>query len=111
MKLNIYIEDRSYELDVPQELIDEGGDFFAQMDRDMDQGIQMSRRYVENPNTIQRCQMAADKILTAVETRNNDLALMMGAYILARLPGIEGVRIDTCGETFNTEMIMATQPQ
>ena len=31
----------------------------------------------------------------------------MAGYILTRLPGIEGVQIDTDGEIFNTELIMA----
>jgi hypothetical protein len=107
MILNIYVADSAYKIDVPQEVLEEGEDFFTKMDLDMDKGWQMSRTYVECPNTRQRCQIAADKILSALHTHNHKLALLMAGYILTRLPGIEGVQIDTNGEIFNTELIMA----
>lgn len=108
MILNIYIADRAYQIDVPREVLEDGEDFFSKMDLDMDKGWQMSRTYVECPTALQRCQIAADKIFSALHTDNNKLALLMAGYILTRLPGIEGVRIDTNGEIFNTEVIMAT---
>ena len=107
MILNIYVADSAYKIDVPQEVLEDGEDFFTKMDSDMDKGWQMSRAYVECPNTRQRCQIAADKILSALHTHNHKLALLMAGYILTRLPGIEGVQIDTNGEIFNTELIMA----
>jgi hypothetical protein len=107
MILNIYVADSAYKIDVPQEILEDGDDFFTKMDSDMDKGWQMSRTYVECPNTRQRCQIAADKILSALHTHNHKLALLMAGYILTRLPDIEGVRIDTNGEIFNTELIMA----
>ena len=107
MILNIYVADSAYKVDVPQEVLEDGEDFFTKMDSDMDKGWQMSRTYVECPNTRQRCQIAADKILSALHTHNHKLTLLMAGYILTRLPGIEGVQIDTNGEIFNTELIMA----
>jgi hypothetical protein len=106
MQLNIYIDDASYTIDVPPEMLEEGEDFFTKMDHDMDQGWQMSRQFVQNPDAIQRCQIAADKILTAMHTGNKKLARLMAAYILRRFPGAKGVQIDTHGEMFNTELIM-----
>jgi hypothetical protein len=111
MILNIYVADRAYKIDVPQEVLEDGEDFFTKMDLDMDKGWQMSRTYVECPNTRQRCQIAADKILSALHTDNHKIALLMAGYILTRLPGIEGVRIDTNGEIFNTELIMAADAE
>lgn len=109
MQLNIYIGDASFTIDVPPEMLKEGEDFFTKMDEDMDQGWQMSRQFVETPNDVQRCQIVADKILTAMHTGNKKLARLMAAYILRRLPGVQGVKIDTHGEMFNTEMIMAKE--
>ncbi len=106
MILNIYIDANSLALDVPAEILEEAEDFFSKMDRDMDRGWQMSRRYVEHPDTTQRCQIAADRILTAVHTGNRKLAMLMAGYILTRMPGIHGVRIDTQGEMFNTTLLM-----
>ncbi len=108
MILNVYVGDSAFKLDVPKYILQEGEDFFAKMDGDMDSGWQMSRTYVENPDTLQRCQIAADRILTAMHTGNKKLALLMAGYILTRLPGVRGVRIDTQGEMFNTKLIMDT---
>ncbi|MDH3672787.1 MAG: hypothetical protein OES46_16795 [Gammaproteobacteria bacterium] len=109
MRINIYINDASYTIDVPPEMIEEGGDFFTKMDHDMDQGWQMSRQFVENPDGVQRCQIAADKILTAMHTGNKKLALLMAAYILRRFPGVQGLQIDTHGEMSNTKLIKAPE--
>lgn len=108
MILNVYVNDRVYAIDVPAEVLREGEDFFAKMDHDMDRGWQMSRIYVEHPTTLQRCQIAADKILTALHTGNKQVALLMAAYVLSRLPDVQGVRIDTNGEIFNTELVTLT---
>ncbi|MFQ5755542.1 MAG: hypothetical protein ACE5H7_05540 [Acidiferrobacterales bacterium] len=108
MLLNVYIGNDAYKVDVPQEILEQGEDFFARMDQDMDRGWQMGREYVERPDTLQRCQIAADKLLTAMHTENRKVALLMAAYILTRTPGVAGVQIDTAGEMTHTEMIMAT---
>ncbi len=111
MILNIYIDNSAYQIDVPPEILEDGKDFFAKMDRDMDKGWQMSRRYVEHPDTIQRCQIAADKILSALHSDNRKLALLMAGYILARLPGVQRVQIDTNGEIFNTTLLTAADSE
>ena len=43
MNITIEFDDKSYVLDVPEGLTSEAGDFFARMDRDMDNSWQMSR--------------------------------------------------------------------
>jgi hypothetical protein len=111
MILNIYIAGSAYKIDVPREVLEDGEDFYSKMDLDMDKGWQMSRTYVDCPNTLQRCQIAADRIFSALHTDNKKLALLMAGYILTRLPGIEAVRIDTNGEIFNTELIMAANTE
>jgi hypothetical protein len=82
------------------------GDFFKKMDADMDRGWQMSRKWVDRPDDVQRCQIAADKILTAIETENEKLAALMAAYILRRIPSIDSVDIDISGDMTATELIM-----
>lgn len=106
MQLNIYIDDRYYPLDVPEALIDDAEEFFANMDSDMDKGWQMSRQWVERPNSTERCQIVADKLMTALDSENYQVVSMMGGYILSRMPGVKGVRIDTSGEIQETEFIM-----
>ncbi len=106
MNLEITIEDQKKNLEVPDNIIQDAEDFFNKMDRDMDQGWQMGPEYIEKPDQIDRCKIAADKILIAIDTRNENLLHLMAGYILSRLPGITGINIDTHGVMQNTEIIM-----
>ena len=106
MKLNIIVEGRTNVFEVPDKMLVEAGDFFNKLDADMDKGWQMSRDWVENPNAEQRCQIAADKILTAIETDNEKLLMLMAAYILRTLPGVKSINIDITGDMNETDIIM-----
>lgn len=106
MLLNVYIEDLHYPLDIPEALLTDAEAFFARMDTDMDKGWQMSRQWVESPDRTERCQIVADKLMVALNAENYQMVSMMGAYILSRMPGVKGVRIDTSGEIQETEFIM-----
>ncbi len=98
MKLTVEFDDKSYELDVPETLITEAGDFFEKMDQDMNCGWQMSRWWVPDPDPTQRCQIVADKLLTAMHNDNREFALLMCAYILQVKPETRRIRINTAGE-------------
>lgn len=102
MILNIVVEDRPIAITVADELLRNAEDFYAKMDRDMDQGWQMSRDWVEHPSLIERCQIAADKLHTALNTQNETLVMLMAGYILSRLPTARSVTINTDGEMQET---------
>lgn len=106
MKLNIIVDGRSNAFDVPDNLLTEAVDFFEKLDADMDHGWQMSRDWVQSPDPEQRCQIAADKILTAIETENEKLLMLMAAYILRTMPGVTGINIDITGDMNETDIIM-----
>ncbi|NOQ87514.1 MAG: hypothetical protein GQ550_01190 [Gammaproteobacteria bacterium] len=106
MKLNIIVDGRTNAFDVPDSLLIEAKDYFDKLDADMDKGWQMSRDWVECPNAEQRCQVAADKILTAIDTDNEKLLMLMAAYILHTMPGVKTVHIDNTGDMNETEIIM-----
>jgi len=103
VKLEVRLEDASFHIEVPEEMMNESAGFFDKMDRDMSQGWQMGMEYIERPNQLQRCQIAADKLLTALETENRPLAQLMAGYILSRLPDVSAVSPDITGEIQNTE--------
>ena len=109
MKLNIIVDGRTNAFDVPDELLTEASDFFDQMNADMDKGWQMSRDWVENPNPEQRCQIAADKILGAIEAENEKLLMLMTAYILRTMPGVRSINIDITGDMNETDIIMEAE--
>ena len=106
MKLNIIVDGRMNAFEVPDELLSEAKEFFDKIDADMDKGWQMSRDWVENPDAEQRCQIAADKILTAIDTDNEKLLMMMAAYILRTMPGVKSINIDITGDMNETDIIM-----
>ena len=105
MQLDVLIDGKTLRIEISQNMLDEGESFFQKMDRDMDSGWQMGPEFVESPNTAQRCQVAANKLLISVSAQNKLLIDLMAGYILKRLPGIKTVDIDTSGEMLNTDFI------
>ena len=106
MILKVVIDEQVYPITVPEQMIAEGGEFFDKIDRDMDRGWQMSRDWVDMPNQEQRCQIVGDKMLTALHNDNEKLMVLLSAYVLARVPGVNAIRIDTTGEMLETELVM-----
>jgi len=105
MILKAIIDDREYSLNVPETIIAQGENYFAKLDADMDQGWQMSREWVQHPNRVERGQIVADKLLTALENENHRLGMLMAGYLLSRMPNLDTVEIDIGGEIQNTQFI------
>ncbi len=102
MKLNIIIGEFAMDLEVPQGYVDASGDSFDRLDGDMDKGIRLGSQFVKNADATERCQYAANKLLTAIETHNEGMAMLSAGYIISRMPGVTGVNIDNNGEPQNT---------
>ena len=98
MILKIFVDEHLQEINVPDEMISEAGEYFAMLDRDMDKGYQMSRTWVEQPDVYQRCQIVSDKILTALEQGNQDSATLLAAYILYRVPNAAAMHLNLEGD-------------
>ncbi|MCK5895894.1 MAG: hypothetical protein KAG20_03750 [Cocleimonas sp.] len=98
MDLKVVIEGGSQHIDVPDNLLIDAIDYFEMMDSSMEGGYQMSQYWVEKPDTFQRCQIAADKLLTALHTGNKNTYTMMAAYILSRLPDTKIVVLSPNGD-------------
>jgi hypothetical protein len=105
MNITVEFNDKSYALDVPGSLAVEADEFFAKMDGDMNCGWQMSRWWVPDPDQNQRCQIVADKLLTAMQNNNEEFALLMCAYILNNKPATRRIRINTDGEIQGNEFL------
>lgn len=98
MILKLIVDDQLYELNVPDPFIAQAEAFFAKMDQDMDEGWQMGRDWVPEPDQVQRVQIAANKLFTALENDNHDLGRLMAGYILSRLPEVDSVEISAATE-------------
>lgn len=98
MKIKLFIEDKVEEFEIPDQVITEGEDFFKKMDADMDKGWQMGHVWVDQPNQLQRCQIVADKMTSAIHNENEKMFMLMGAYILRNKPDTEEIHLDSSGE-------------
>ncbi len=110
MILKAIIEDQEYSLNVPESVLSGCDAYCDKLDTDMDAGWQMSREWVAEPTQEQRCQIVADKLLTALETENHKLGMLMAAYILKRLPNVEAVELDIQGEIQNNTFRVRDAP-
>ena len=107
MQFKVVIGEQVYAIELPDDLLRESAEFHAKLDRDMDRGWQMSREFVAHPDRLQRCQIAADRLLTGLMQGNEATAMLMASYIALRMPGVVGVDIDAGGEMRNTELLYA----
>ena len=104
MKLNVYVADNMIPIEVPDDMLDDAEQIYKKMDSDMDKGWQMYRDWVDELTQQQRCQIVADKILTALENENQPSAMLMAGYIMTRMPGILNVHVSTDGDITQTQL-------
>lgn len=109
MQLSVYVNDAAREITVPESLLTEAENFFQQMDADMDKGYQMSRTWVANPNLEQRCQIVADRLLTALSNGKQEVGTLMAAYILKRAPNIRAIYFNTEGDMTEHDLVTIDQ--
>jgi len=98
MILKVFLEDQTYPLEIPESMLLEAEDFFSFLDDDMNKGWQMSHIWVESPDKYQRCQIVADKLLTALNNDDKKTGVMMTEYILSRLPGTTELHLSVTGD-------------
>lgn len=105
--LNISIAGNMMMVEVPETILTEANALFDKMDADMSQGWTMGREFVRNPNAEQRCQIVADKLLTALDNEDKQMQTMMAGYILSRVPNVITLYIDNTGEISETWLDVA----
>ncbi|MBD3609511.1 MAG: hypothetical protein HUJ30_03090 [Gammaproteobacteria bacterium] len=107
MILNVIIDGQNFEVTVPDFMMEEANEMFDKMDVDMSKGWQMGRIWIDSPTTKERCQIAADKLMTAIESENQNMATMMAAYIMKRMPGAKEIVFDDEGDMLQTEIFVS----
>ncbi len=104
MVLNVVVGEQPIQIEVPEFLMSDAIELFSKMDKDMDRGWQMSRVWIDKLSDTQRCQVVADRLLTALETENENMKLMMAGYILYKMPNVKSIYIDMEGDMTATEV-------
>ena len=107
MTLKVLMDGNVYSISITSEITIEGEPFFSKMDQDMDKGWKMSREWVENPTQIQRCQIAADRLVDSIHSENETLTHLMVGYILTRMENVQEVHINTEGDMMETQFVTA----
>lgn len=105
--LNVVVDGQMYTVNVEEDMILSGSSLFNKMDEDMNKGWTLGKDFVESLNVTERCQVVGDKLLTALDDGNEQMKIMMAAYILSRIPNIMTIHIDNTGEIQETELELA----
>ena len=100
--LQILVDDQERKIELTQDMILEAESILTKMDRDMDKGWQLARRFIDNPSVMQRCQIASNRLLTGLHTGNEATVSLMGCYIVSRLKDVSTVAINSEGEDDQT---------
>ena len=69
MILDVFVGEQAIKIEIPESVLNDAGDFFDKMDRDMDKGWKIGPTYVECPDATMRAQIAADTHLPAHPAR------------------------------------------
>jgi hypothetical protein len=101
-EVTVILGENKYPLKIKENIVSDSKPFFKKMDDDMDKGRQMSKSWVENPDQLQRCQIAADRLFTSIHLNKKQTAIMMAAYIIDRMPEVKIIDIDTTGNMEET---------
>lgn len=111
MILKVTIADQLLELNVPDALIAQASEFFDRMDADMDQGWQVNREWIDQVDRPLRGQIVANKLLTAIENRDDDLGRLMAGYLLSRFTDIELLELSEAGEIRDHVLVMKSSAE
>lgn len=95
MNFNITIDEESYTLEVTDQLMQELQDIIKDMDVEYDKGIQLGRYWIDSPTIEQRCQLTADKVVSAVHREDVRQFYIMAAYILSKYPNLKRVTVSS----------------
>lgn len=95
MQFNITIDQELFTLDIPEGVFVEAKTFITDMDAEFDRGLQLGRYWIDAPTDDQRCQVAANKIITALHQEDVRSFYLMAAYVLTKFPTLKMIIVDS----------------
>lgn len=101
-ELIIMVADDERRVSLSHDMLRDAAPIISNMDSDMSNGWNLGPAFIPSPNRIQRCQIAANRLLTALHTNNEASVSLMAAYILSTIPETGTVVINIEGEAEET---------
>ncbi len=95
MNFNITIDEESYTLEVKDELMQELENIHKDMDEEYDKGIQLGRYWIDTPDLEQRCQLTANKVVSAIHQEKVRDFYLHSSYILRKFPELKRVTVSS----------------
>ena len=95
MNFNITIDEESYTLEVKDKLMLELKDMHHEMDAEYDKGLQLGRYWIEAPTLEQRCQLTANKVVSAIHQEDIRQFYLTASYILSKFPNLKQVTVSS----------------
>ncbi len=106
MLFDITIDQENFQLDIPEKLLEELKPVCEDMDKEFEGGVQMGRYWVESPGDFERCQVAADRVASAMAREDKRMLYINAAYILYKAPTLNHVTVDTEYEMQDIDIVL-----
>lgn len=79
--------------------------YIDNMDKTMDEGIQLGDDHITNPNPMQKAQFVANSLINALYKENYAIATAMCTYLAKRIPDLKQVKAVSSDEATNIELV------
>ncbi len=66
--------------------------YIDNMDSQMDQGIQLGKDFIQNPNALQRSQFVANSLVNHLLKEKYSVAIAMCTYLAKRMPELKQIK-------------------
>lgn len=96
---NVYEYSRAVSLDKQQQA------FLDKMDADMENGIKVQGKLIENPDHLQRGKFVVMNLIKALQQDNDSAISVSCAYLVSRFFSLSEIHISDCEDGLNIEFV------
>lgn len=79
--------------------------FLDNMDLDMDEGLELDKKFIKKPDKLERAKYVAMSLIMALQAENIEMANAMCAYLAHRQPDLKQVRAIDNGNSVEMDLI------
>ncbi len=78
--------------------------FLDQMDRDMDEGIDLSGQYIQNPSQVEKVSYVAMYLVNSILNSNENMTIASCAYLSHRMPELDQITASHNNDQISVEL-------